>query len=273
MAIIKQSTTYTRVFLLVQSADHVSGLTGASPTVSLSKAGGSFAAAGGTITEIANGFYKIALTATDTGTLGDLAFHCTAASADPTDFIDQVAANILGDTLPANVAQWNGSAVAAPASAGIPDVNLKNIGGSAVNTGAAQLGVNVVGYAAGEDPATLVLDVAASSHNTASTVGAKINAAGSAGDPWSSALPGSYAAGTAGNILGNIVGTLLDAADAIETGVTPRQALRYIAAALAGVLSGAATTTVAISAIGNAGTPRISATVDASGNRSAIALS
>lgn len=163
--------------------------------------------------------------------------------------------------------------MAAPASAGIPDVNLKNVAGSAVNTGAAQLGVNVVGYAAGEDPATLVLDVAASSHNSASTVGAKINAAGSAGDPWSSALPGSYAAGTAGNILGNVVGTLLDAADAIETGVTPRQALRYVAAALAGVLSGAATTTVAISAIGNAGTPRINATVDASGNRSAVTLS
>lgn len=59
MAIIKQSTTYTRVFLLVQSADHVSGLTGASPTVNLSKAGGAFAAAGGTISEIANGFTRL----------------------------------------------------------------------------------------------------------------------------------------------------------------------------------------------------------------------
>jgi len=241
MALLKQSTVYTRVFLMVQSSDHVTGLTGATVAVSLSKAGSAFAAAGGTVSEIGNGFYKVALIVTDTNTLGDLAFHATATSADPTDFIDQVAANILGDTLPANVAQWNGSAVAAPASAGVPDVNVKNwnshtaqsdannlpkvdledIVGAAVNTGAAQLGVNVAGYAAGEDPAALVLD----------------------------------------------------AADGLETGVTVRQGLRYSAAALAGVLAGAATTNVTIAGIGNASTPRISATVDANGNRSSVALS
>jgi len=96
------------MFLLVESSDHVTGLTGATATVNLSKAGGTFAAAGGTITEVANGFYKIALTTTDTNTLGDLAFHITATSADPTDFVDQVTANILGDTLPANATQING---------------------------------------------------------------------------------------------------------------------------------------------------------------------
>lgn len=221
MALLKQATAYGRTFLMVQSSDHLTGLAGASVSVSLSKAGAAFAAAGGSVSEIGNGFYKVSLTTGDTGTLGDLAFHCTAAGADPTDFIDQVAANILGDTLPANVLQWNGSAVAAPASAGIPDVNITTIAGSAVDTGAAQLGVNIVGYAAGEDPATLVLD----------------------------------------------------AADGLESGVTVREALRYVAAALAGTLAGAATTTVTIAAIGNAATPRISATVDASGNRSAMTLS
>lgn len=111
--LLKQSTVYTRTFLLVQSADHLSGLTGATPTVNLSKAGGTFAAAGGTITEIANGFYKIALTTTDTGTVGDLAFHITATSGDATDFVDQVSATILGDTLNANTVQVNGNATAA----------------------------------------------------------------------------------------------------------------------------------------------------------------
>ncbi len=62
--------------------------------------------------------------------------------------------------------------------------------------------VTVGGYASGQDPATLVLDVAASSHNTANSIGAKVNSAGSAGDPWSTTIPGSYAAGTAGAILG-----------------------------------------------------------------------
>src|ERR1022692_2453069 len=100
MAILKQSTVFTRTFLLIASSDHLSALTGATATVNISKAGAAFGAAAGTVTEIANGWYKVALTTADTGTLGDLAYHITATSADPTDFVDKVAANILGDTLP-----------------------------------------------------------------------------------------------------------------------------------------------------------------------------
>ena len=59
---------------------------------------------------------------------------------------------------------------------------------------------------------------------------------------------------------------------AIEAGITLRQGMRYIAAALAGVLSGAGTGTIVIKAINNAGTTRITATVDASGDRSVIVL-
>ena len=44
----------------------------------------------------------------------------------------------------------------------------------------------------------------ASSHNTAGTMGAKINSAASAGDPWATSLPGSYAAGSAGKIVGSL---------------------------------------------------------------------
>lgn len=99
MALLKQSTAYTRAFLLVSSSDHVSPKTGATVTVNLSKAGAAFGAAGGTVTEIANGWYKIALTTTDTNTLGDLAFNCTASGADPTDFADQVVAIDLTDSV------------------------------------------------------------------------------------------------------------------------------------------------------------------------------
>jgi hypothetical protein len=97
MALLKQSTTYTRVFFMVDSTDHVSGKTALTVTVNLSKAGGSFAAAGGTITELTNGWYKIAYTTTDTGTLGDLGVRCTATGADPTEFVDQVVAIDVGD--------------------------------------------------------------------------------------------------------------------------------------------------------------------------------
>jgi len=71
----------------------------------------------------------------------------------------------------------------------------------------------------------------------------------------------------------SIADALLDRSNGIEAGVTPRQAWRASAAALAGVLSGAATTTVNINEIGGTSFTRISATVDADGNRSAIVLS
>ena len=73
MAILTQSATYTRNFLMVDSTDHITGKTGLTVTVTLSKAGGSFGAAGDTVTEISSGWYKIALTTTDTNTVGDLA--------------------------------------------------------------------------------------------------------------------------------------------------------------------------------------------------------
>jgi hypothetical protein len=90
MALLKQSTAYTRMFLMVDSTDHITGKTGLTVTVTLSKAGGAFGAAGGTITEVSSGWYKIALTTTDTNTLGDLAYHCTSTGADATDIADQV---------------------------------------------------------------------------------------------------------------------------------------------------------------------------------------
>jgi hypothetical protein len=48
-----------------------------------------------------------------------------------------------------------------------------------------------------------IWDSTASSHNTSLTLGNKLNSAASAGDPLSSAVPGSYGAGTAGYIIGN----------------------------------------------------------------------
>lgn len=46
-------------------------------------------------------------------------------------------------------------------------------------------------------------DATLASHLTSGSTGAALNAAGAAGDPWSTAIPGAYGAGTAGNIVGN----------------------------------------------------------------------
>jgi hypothetical protein len=99
MARLPHNQIYTRDFMMIQSADHISGLTGATVTVTLSKAGAAFGAAAGTVTEVANGHYKVAYTTADLNTLGDLAVHATATSGDPTDFIDQVVAGIFKNVI------------------------------------------------------------------------------------------------------------------------------------------------------------------------------
>jgi hypothetical protein len=48
-----------------------------------------------------------------------------------------------------------------------------------------------------------VLNAMATTYNNAGTIGEKINAAGAAGDPWMTPLPGGYFPGTAGDIIGN----------------------------------------------------------------------
>jgi hypothetical protein len=60
-----------------------------------------------------------------------------------------------------------------------------------------------------ENLAAAVWNSIAASFNTAGTMGAKMNSAASAGDPWGTALPGAYADGEAGKILSQIQ-TLVD---------------------------------------------------------------
>ena len=54
----------------------------------------------------------------------------------------------------------------------------------------------------GAEIADAVWDEATSGHTTAGTTGKALTDAGSAGDPWSTAVPGAYSAGSAGYILG-----------------------------------------------------------------------
>lgn len=60
-------------------------------------------------------------------------------------------------------------------------------------------------------------DELTSGHTTAGTTGKALTDASSAGDPWSTALPGAYGAGTAGDIIGNDIAAVL--ADTSTDGV------------------------------------------------------
>lgn len=142
MAFYKQSTAYTRMFKMIDSADHFSKKTGLTCTVNISKAGAAFGAAGGTVTEVANGWYKVALTTTDTNTVGDLAFYITATGADDTDFVDSVFARTLDDlAYPAT----SGRSIVVDA-AGLVDANMVKAGPSGSGTAqtARDLGASVL---------------------------------------------------------------------------------------------------------------------------------
>lgn len=137
MALLKQSTVYNRTFLMVLSSDHISPATGKTVTVALSKAGAAFGAAAGAVTEIANGWYQVALTTADTATLGDLTVHCIAALCDNTDFADQVIAVNLADTVRLGLTAL--PSVAPAAAGGLPTVDANNAVKLQSGTGANQI--------------------------------------------------------------------------------------------------------------------------------------
>lgn len=190
MQIITNGGTRPIPFLLVQSADHITGLTGATPTVTICKnASGSFASPSGSTAELANGWYAFTPSGADTTTNGPLIVHATAGSADPTDITCQVVAVDVYDAvhfgisaLPNTAVSTNaslltsgtgtdqlsvasgridlgkilGTAVSTPATAGILDVNVKNIN-NLVSSGNAAFGP--------------VWDVVRASHTTSGTFG------------------------------------------------------------------------------------------------------
>lgn len=149
MANLVQSTAYTRIFFMYLNGQGTARVaaTGKTVTVNLSKAGGTFGVAGGTVTEIANGAYKIVLTTTDTNTLGDLAFNCTASGSDQTDFVDQVGPVI------SNIIQINGSSTSGNnATLSLAQLNIVNSSGSAIvatSTGGNGNGLSISGSGSG----------------------------------------------------------------------------------------------------------------------------
>lgn len=84
-AIAQAQTAEPLLFLMVDSSDHISPKTGLSPTVTISKNGTAFNTPSGEVSEVGNGWYKVAANADDSDTLGPLLLHATATNADPTD--------------------------------------------------------------------------------------------------------------------------------------------------------------------------------------------
>lgn len=100
--VIKQSTTYPLMVFMSDSADHITGKTSLTLTITASKAGAAFASISPTVTERGSGWYNIDLTTTHTNTIGDLSLHITASGADAVDMVVQVRSLVLGDDQPVN---------------------------------------------------------------------------------------------------------------------------------------------------------------------------
>ncbi len=85
------------------------------------------------------------------------------------------------------------------------DINANNsdIGGVAVTSIAANvITATALATSAVDEISDGVWDEQLSGHTTAGSAGKALSDAGSAGDPWGTALPGAYGAGTAGHIVG-----------------------------------------------------------------------
>lgn len=225
----KQSTTdYPITFLMVDSADHVTGKTGLTPTVTISKNGGAFGAASGAVSEIANGWYKLAGHAGDRDTLGELLIHASASGADPADLQYCIveydpfgfAGDIVGadgDTLESlsdqlDTAQAdldNPSQYMADVSGLATAANLATVDGvvDAIKAKTDLLPADPAGVSdvpTSEDIADAVWDELLSGHVVAGSAGEALAASGASSDPLLNQVPGSYASGTAGAALGRI---------------------------------------------------------------------
>jgi hypothetical protein len=141
-----------------------------------------------------------------TGSVGSVATGGIAAASFAAGAIDAaaIAANAIG-----------ASELAADAVAEIADAvwDEAQSGHTTAGTFGKYLDTEVSGVGGGSAPtaaevADAVWDEAIAGHLSAGSTGAKLNSAASAGDPWSTSLPGSYASGEAGNILGNLLDSL-----------------------------------------------------------------
>jgi len=156
------------------------------------------------------------------------------------------ASGALGRNLLATIA-GSGSLAADVTALGWMLGNLEGSGtltGVRYATGALEADITPFTTLSPENLASAVWSAVAADNNDTGTMGEKVNDAGSASNPWTEVIEGSY---------------------------TAAEMLRIIAAALAGELAGAGTTTITIQGI-DATTDRIVATVDGTGNRTAVTL-
>jgi hypothetical protein len=194
------------------------GKTGLTLVIKSSKNGAAPATITPTVTELDSvnwpGVYVLALTAGHTDTAGFMKLYITGTGAveicPEFDVQETLAISTNGASNWAAFLDAGGSAT--------PTATLANLTPAGI--------------------ASAMLDAVAASYNTAGSVGAKINAAALAGDPWTAALPGAYSAGSAGYILGTNLNATISSRLPTSSYTTPPTAAANATATWAATRSG-----------------------------------
>lgn len=235
-----QSTTIRVPFQAYLASDHLSAATGKTIAITISKNGGAFGnpSAGATnAVEISVGSYYVDLSTTDTGTLGPVIVRGAVAT------VDDVFVHFYVVAATAEIAAIKAKTDNLPSD----PADASDVAGafSTVNGTLA----TIAGY--------LDTEIAAIKAKTDNL-------------PGSPAAVGSAMTLTSGE-RNSIATAHLDLTDGVETGVTVRQKDRTVLAACAGKADGLGSSTAHYRDQAD-GKNRITATVDADGNRSAITL-
>ena len=120
-----------------------------------------------------------------------------------------------------------------------------------------------------------VWDEPIAGHLTAGTTGAALNGAGSAGDPWTTPLPGAYGAGTAGFIVGTNLDAQVSAVQSDTDDIQTRLPAALVAGRMDSSVGAMAADTLTSSALAASAVTEIQAglsTLDAAGVRTAVGL-
>lgn len=185
----------------------------------------------------------------------------TDVEADTQDLQARLPAALVGGRIDASVGAMAANVVTA-ASIATDAIDSDALAASAVTE--IQAGLTAPTAA---QVADAVWDEVLAGHLTAGSTGAALNAAGGAGDPWTTPLPGAYGAGTAGKIVG-------DALDAtVSSRATPAQVNTEADTALADVgLTTTITGRIDVAVSSRLATAGYTAPLDAAGTRTAVGL-
>jgi hypothetical protein len=239
--IARQSTARTVTVGPVLDADGAAVTDSVVADLKIAKNGGAPAALNGsaTLTHRATGHYSLALTAADLDTVGqveiiaddtvnacpvkeitvleeavyDALFAASATGALPVSAGGIAAAAFAAGAIDAAALAADAGTEIATAVWASGTRTLTSLAGLTVDTVTTLTNLPAIpanwltaaGTAAdfGAEIADAVWDEALAGHAGVGSTGAALSAAGSAGDPWSTPLPGAYGAGTAGKILGD----------------------------------------------------------------------